>query len=408
MDRRGTLALFAVIVLAFSLKVELALNTYGSNDVIIWQAVLAKVKAEGALAWYRDGVTLYGNDGHLIGVEVSNHPPLALRLVAVFDILGRETGLPFGFWLRFAASLADIAAVFLLRAILARSHPASPNVSLLLVAASPVSIMISGFHGNTDPIMICLLLLSIWLAQSRQAAFLAGAAFGLAMSIKIMPIVFAPVFLLSFSTAKQRLGFVLSSASVFVAGCLPYLLQNPMLVLTHVFGYSPQVEAWGIPGLGHIFFPRVFDVAYGVIGKVLLLAVLLVASFRMNRSRDKPALFSQCGLIAFLFLFFATGFSVQYLAWLVPWGAGAGRRQAPFYYFVSSAFLFTVYTVWSAGFPWYFANSLEYAVSFWPGLAMFSLEVACWISIGIAARGYWRTLLPKVPTPAIASPAARR
>jgi hypothetical protein len=32
---------------------------------------------------------------------------------------------------------------------------------------------------------------------------------------------------------------------------------------------------------------------------------------------------------------------------------------------------------------------MEYTASFWQGLIMFSLEVACWISIGLLARDVW-------------------
>jgi hypothetical protein len=77
---------------------------------------------------------------------------------------------------------------------------------------------------------------------------------------------------------------------------------------------------------------------------------------------------------------------VRYLAWLVPWSAGDGQNRLPLYCSLSVAFLVTVYTVWSGGFPWNLANALEYTVSFWPGLVLFFLAVLCSISIGLAAR----------------------
>jgi hypothetical protein len=395
--RRWQWIVIGVACLAFAIKIVIALNTRGSNDVTIWEAHLAKIQSAGALAWYRDGVKLYGADGHFLGVEVSNHPVLAFRMVSAFDRLARITHLPFGFWLRFATAAADLASVFILRAILAGSRYTPSNVTLLLVAASPVSLMISGFHGNTDPIMVCLLLLSIWLAESRRPPWLAGAAFGLAMSIKVVPVVFAPVFLMFFPSARTRLKFALSAALVFAAGSMPYLLQNPALVLGHQFGYSPEVEEWGVPGLGHILLPKAFDAIYRITGKAILALALLFTAFRMNRPWNKPTLLRQCGIVCPVLLFLATGFSVQYLAWLVPWSAGDSRKRITLYYLASSAFLFTVYTVWCGGFPWNFGNSLEYTTSFAPGLIMFSLEVLTWISIGLLLRQRWREHVLAIP-----------
>src|SRR5439155_3256601 len=138
-----------------------------------------------------------------------------------------------------------------------------------------------------------------------------------------------------------------------------------------------------IPKLISIFLPATVSAVYAVLGKVLVLSILLLVSILINRRERKPDLFQQCGFAAFLFLFFANGFGVQYLAWLVPWSAGVGVTLFPFYYCVSSVFLVTVYTVWSSGFPWYYANSsIVSSLPLWPRLLMFSLAITCWIAVG--------------------------
>jgi uncharacterized membrane protein len=63
---------------------------------------------------------------------------------------------------------------------------------LLLFAICPTSILISGFHGNTDPVMIFFVLLSIYFIERLSAAWLAGLAFGMALNIKIVPIILIP------------------------------------------------------------------------------------------------------------------------------------------------------------------------------------------------------------------------
>jgi hypothetical protein len=81
------LAILVAAGLAFAMKLALAMNTYGSTDSLIWEAHLAKVKTEGVLAWYRDGVTLRGADGRLAAWIGANHPPVVASLIVAGDHL---------------------------------------------------------------------------------------------------------------------------------------------------------------------------------------------------------------------------------------------------------------------------------------------------------------------------------
>jgi hypothetical protein len=49
-------SLVFVAVAAFLLKSAIALTTYGSTDVLIFEADLVKMRRDGALALYRDGI----------------------------------------------------------------------------------------------------------------------------------------------------------------------------------------------------------------------------------------------------------------------------------------------------------------------------------------------------------------
>ena len=79
--------------LALALKLALALNTYGTNDVITWERHLAKIKDHGALAWYRDGPDIRTPDGRRIAGQVPNHPPFVISMLAAWDYLARVSGL---------------------------------------------------------------------------------------------------------------------------------------------------------------------------------------------------------------------------------------------------------------------------------------------------------------------------
>jgi len=116
----------------------------------------------------------------------------------------------------------------------------------------------------------------------------------------------------------------------------------------------------------------------------------------MNRAQTKPPLFLQCGLVAFLFMSLTPGFSVQYLAWLVPWVVALGAGATLVYYLTSGVFLFVVYTFWSHGFPWYFANAWSVDAP-WPGWMLY-LELLCWVSVvwitAVYVNAVYRRSLP--------------
>src|SRR6266516_740853 len=135
---------------AFLVKLALAWNTYGTNDVLFWERNLAKIRADSGIGLYRDGVQIF-RGGVLYHIEPFNQPPFMVHALLSLGSLTDRAGVPLGFGLRLASSLADIGSLALIARILPLT---SAPYGLLLVAISPVAIMASGFHGNTDAIMI--------------------------------------------------------------------------------------------------------------------------------------------------------------------------------------------------------------------------------------------------------------
>jgi hypothetical protein len=386
--------------LALALKIVIALNTYGTNDVLTWERHLAKIKDEGGLAWYRHGPDIRSPGGSIVTGQVwvqANHPPFVISLLAAWDSLSRVSGLPFRFWLRVTSSLADLASLILIWKCRTQAGMGTPLGVLLAIALSPVSIMVSGFHGNTDPLMIAILLLSIWLAGSGRPAWLAGAVFGMALNIKVVPILFAPVLLLYLPGMRRRFHFAAAAAAIFLLSSLPYIAQDPVLIIHRVFGYGSTTGKWGLSLIGSLILPaRAYEVFLAA-SKALMFLTILGASFWMNRGNRKPALFLQCGFIAFLCIFVTPGFGVQYLAWLVPWAAGLDGKRMLGYYASSSVFLFVYYTCLSRGFPWFLANSFDPGPMIWAGMFIFPLGLACWITAGTAAYRIWERQLQRFP-----------
>ena len=86
------------------------------------------------------------------------------------------------------------------------------------------------------------------------------------------------------------------------------------------------------------------------------------------------------GLIYLSFLVFTPGFGVQYLSWVVATGIFLGLYGSFLYSITSGIFIFSVYTYWSRGFPWYNADS-DIAGP-WKGVSE-NLEVLAWCYMAV-------------------------
>src|SRR5436853_4113714 len=181
---RDPRSLFIVVLalLATTVKLAIAYNTIGTNDAVFFYG-FAKVLDEHGLEW------TYAHSRYF------NHPPLtAYFLRGIFLITetkwAQDFGIHFPFLLRLPGIIADFLVVMLLLQF-RKIDIAIPIWALALFALSPVSIMVSGFHGNTDPMIVLFLVGAVWMCLRNQPAF-AGLFFALSCQIKIAPLLFLP------------------------------------------------------------------------------------------------------------------------------------------------------------------------------------------------------------------------
>jgi hypothetical protein len=210
-------------------------------------------------------------------------------------------------------------------------------------------VIISGYHGNTDTLMIFFLLLAVYLTQIERPAWLCGIAFGMALNIKIVPIIAVPAFVFFLPDLRRRVEFVVVAGLTFFVGSLPYIIEDPFVIYRAVFGYRSVPMRWGVtrflagfldvPGFASIFLPLVRVCNY------VLLAVLTAFSINMNRKAQKPRLYIQVGTVMFLFMSFTVGYGHNYLSWLDPFAALA-ISSALLYYSASGALLVYIYFIY--------------------------------------------------------------
>jgi hypothetical protein len=389
MSRNWRTTVVAAAAVAFLFKLSLALFTEGTLDVAGFADHLAKIEQFGGVGVYR--VSGAFNNPF-------NSPPFIIHFLKAIGWLTDVSGLPFAFWLRLPCVLADAGSLFLVWRLLERSPTQrNVNVPLLLItlALSPLSLIISGFHGNTDPVMIFFILLSAYLLETRGSVWLAGVAFGLALNLKVAPLIFAPALWFYLPGMRKRIEYFGIATLVFLCGSLLYLLFDPALIARRVFGYSSIYGYWGWTLLAATWFPHSLQYANpphdligahavaASIGKWLMLALIVAAAVWLNRRRDKPPLAFQLGLVAAIFLFLTPGFGSQYLSWLVPWTIFLGLRVSLLYYFAGGIFLSIGYScyIYRAAPPFYCVEPL-----------MALLAPVCWATVFVVLICYVRLL----------------
>jgi len=390
MNRRWIGAVIVLGSLALVLKCLLAWNTLGTNDMSTW-ANFARVAAGLGPAHLYDGPVQ--EQYSYYRVSIFNHPPLmALSIRWLFSV-AQSTGIPFRVLFRVIVSLADAGTLLFVCLAVRRGHLHASPLVICALAACPTSIMIAGFHGNSDPIMVFFLVASVYALECWGSVLLCGLLLGLAFEIKVVPVLLIPALLLYLPTWRNRVvcmtGFLFTAIPPFI----PFV-ESIGKVLKNLFGYDSISGHWGSTYLWAVLHFHKF-VWFEKLEKGFTIAVILAASAMMNAQRRRVPLHIQWGVLLFLFMFLTPGFGIQYLVWLVPWVAAVGVIPALTHYALSGSFVFLVYTYWSRGLPWYFANS--YVMGDWHGW-MHIFQLLAWLSALPVLWSYWRMLVSGAAT----------
>lgn len=361
------LATFAKCFLALKAPVTLDLNAYIE--------FINEIREKGPLSLYHFRGSF--NNAFIF-------PPAIIHLINALSFIADTTGLPLKFWLRLLPSLADVGSFFAIWKLL-RGHKDLFRI-LFLLALCPTSIVINGYKGNVDGFMIFLVVVAVWAIESKKSNWGGGAAWGMALNVKAVPLMFAPALFFRLRGTKARVQFFVVTSVVILVCSMPFLFQSPGTI-KNVFGYSSIYGVWGITKLlvmlvgtpDYLHWP--YDPAgpHSILASVLkwfVVAVIVVASYLMNRGEPKVNLLKQFGFIVAIFLFLTPGFGVQYLVWLVPFVTAAGLRATVIYYFSTTLYLILASEVLSCH-----------------EFGCMALMFLCWLSIAVVILEIWRSIL---------------
>jgi hypothetical protein len=301
--------------LATAVKTLWAMNSVGTTDAVLFYHYGRSIETHG-LAWQYVGGTLF------------NHTPFTGWMVNMLYRLTPNNYLAFAAILRLLCILADIAMVLgLLHVRKVTGKP--PWWALCLFAVSPVSIMVSGFHGNIDPIMVLFIFFAA-VAVMKDRPVLCGVMYAVACNIKIVPLMVAPVFIFYWMAKGRREAakFMATSGAIMLAGVLWGLIHCPAAFARNVFGYGSFFGGWGVTywlrqtGISDFRIIDFEDLTAAqsrvmLALKVILLAGMLMLAWRRRKLGGLEFFTTLAAAFTWIFVF-ASGAGPQYMVWFAP------------------------------------------------------------------------------------------
>ena len=349
-NTRVTHLLWLLAAVGVVVTFGVSMCSWGTNDTLSFARFAHGLERDGLLATYR-------ND------PLFNHPPLVSLWCRAALALAGDSALAFAVIFRIPIVLSGGACALLLAQI-ARFRGASPRAAAALAACAtwnPCLILVAGYHCNTDPLYATLGLLAVHLLQDRGRPLLAGLALGLAINVKLIPVLLIVPLALTLRSWRDLFAFA-GGLALMALPFLPPLLMEPAFA-RNVLHYRSQLDNWGVPYLlaqattGDLA-PRgeptgnSLPTLYFRTGSVLILASVMAWAVLARALRRWDA--HRVAAVTFvLFLVLTPGFGVQYLVVAVPFlYATTTRAFANAYGVLAGLFLLATYWLfWDGGFP---------------------------------------------------------
>jgi hypothetical protein len=344
--KKPEVLILVLALLAMAAKLYCAFTTIGSADVYYFYKFGQVIADQGV-------VKIYEN-------PIFNHPPLlGTYLGYAYEWAGAKKEL-FAAYVRLPGIVADLGVVLALLWV-RRKTGRPPWWALGLLAVSPVSFMVSGYHGNFDPLIALGVTLAVAACVAEQP-MLCGVFLGLTCQVKIIPVLMGPAFFFFWLHRGRARPFAIGAICFTLAGWLVPLCTVPNLFLHRVIAYGSIWGWWGFPYLiGMMGGPKLHvsltdaptpaESAFGLMFKALIVAVVITLAWR-RRAATPVGVFSTLAISWAVFLVFAPGFGVQYLVWIAPFLLVHSERWFAIYTAAASIALFIFYTAISKGLPW--------------------------------------------------------
>ena len=407
---RPEFLVWSAALCAFFLKLYCAWTTIGITDVFLHMFYGRKLAVSGLTAMYQatEATAVFNHTPLIAGYFAATYklsaflgpklpflaaylppheafifPHLLRLLSSTFPFLAApfsaSESFLFPFLLRVPPIVADLLAVWIILRI-RRKIGEPPVWAICVFALSPVSFMVSGYHGNFDSMMVLFLLLAAWMCVEERP-MLCALFLGISCNIKIISILIGPIFFFFWFHRREGWRFALCTGAVCLIGWSPALLCCPRLFVHNVLEYGSYWGIWGItywlrsthlPAFNHITFTGL-TTAQKVTMNILKYAVILcvMALAWMRRALPPKALLSTIAYAWAAFFILAPGACAQYMVWPAPFILLCSTEWYIALVLTSSLFLFQFYNTMSVntkgefGMPWFYGLSVNQLTPRW-------------------------------------------
>lgn len=273
-------------------------------------------------------VTLHNLNPYVV-LPYNSYPPLAIYIEEITIKLQDFTQIPFYILIKVWSNLADLVICLLVYLFLIKAGTKKLHAVIwsLVFFLNPVSIIISAAHGQIDSIPTLLVILSAFFLMFKKKltyTLLSGLLFGLAVSIKLNPLILLPFFLI-YIIKKSRfinsLLFGLMAILPLIILILPFASGNYFYVFNRLANYTGSND-FGIPALikGQYYIETgqtnyILEKSLINKSKYFFLVCWLILIFFF---RNSEKLIKGCSITYLLFITFYFGISAQYLSWILP------------------------------------------------------------------------------------------
>lgn len=324
----GTWTALAVCAVAVGVRLLVARMSHGTNDIDTWQRFAQFVSYFGVLRVYELD-------------RWFNHPPIMGWYAVLAMKLSSAFSANFDWVFKLVPMLASVITVWLVHRL------GRLNVLwLLLFALNPTDLLISAYHGNTDPICVAFCVASVWFAN-RNKPWLSGFALGAALNVKLIPVVLVAPLALSLKP-RQMLRFLIA-LGLCALPFVPIWLGPWQAFKQNAILYNSFRSPWGVGLIAAALDGRL--ITYSGLVSELALSIgkplILSASVLLGVLQFRFGWFSRaelCTLAFGCFLAFAPGFGVQYLLYPTAFFAVIpGSRRGFQYIYLSGVFAWAIY-----------------------------------------------------------------
>ena len=305
-----------VLSIGALIRVYLAVATDGTADAIFWERHAIGVSEKGLVAYYHEN-------------PMANHPPFISYAAALAWRFAKATGTPFKIWLRLPFAIVDFGSMLLLLAIFQEKTWRFVTASCYWL--HPLAIIFSAYHGNTDSAVAFFLLLCVQVFSGGNIIG-AGVALGVGLWIKLPIELAIPALLVMAPGMRNKIVFLGTALITATIPCLPALFQDPVVLITNLFGYrgsllgSPGGDPlWGFRVIANTIRPQgwpsnqaapiLYLVANG--WKLGILGFWLLVWLRRSK-RSALEVAGTIGAGYTIFYGFTDSVTFQYFAWALP------------------------------------------------------------------------------------------